>query len=286
MADTATLIQYRRQTGSTPSYTVPAGGGVVTSWTHMAPDPIGFAETMALQMLRPVSGSQTQFTVIGQSAVQTLINGPNTFPAQIPVQAGDVLGLYVQHAGNVAYCQEAAPMFNEGDKTREIDFTQNPAVGTILDFVGNEQSARLSVSAVVEKDADGDGLATRPKTPVWEPLRRAPAAAPAAAARATPLRLTPPSAARSASRPRRSLQRPSSPSRPMRPGRLSCVALTRSRLRIARRRPQSRRGSGRTCSRSSRSTPQATPIRLRPRSRSRSSGRSDATASSAEQQRT
>ena len=158
MADTATLIQYRRQTGSTPSYTVPAGGGVVTSWTHMAPDPIGFAETMALQMLRPVSGSQTQFTVIGQSAVQTLINGPNTFPAQIPVQAGDVLGLYVQHAGNVAYCQEAAPMFNEGDKTREIDFTQNPAVGTILDFVGNEQSARLSVSAVVEKDADGDGL--------------------------------------------------------------------------------------------------------------------------------
>ena len=156
MSDTATLIQFQRQAGSTPSYTVPAGGGVVTSWAHMAPDPIGFAETMALQMLRPAGG--TQFTVIGQSAVQTIINGPNSFPTRIPVQAGDVLGLYVQHGGNVAYCQEAAPMFNEGDKTREIDFTQNPAVGTTLDFAGNEQAARLDASAVIEPDADGDGF--------------------------------------------------------------------------------------------------------------------------------
>ncbi len=155
-SDTATLIQFQRQAGSTPSYAVPAGGGVVTSWAHMAPDPIGFAETMALQMLRPAGG--TQFTVIGQSAVQTLMPGPNSFPTRIPVQAGDVLGLYVQHGGNIAYCQEAAPMFNEGDKTRELNATQNPAVGTTLNFAGNEQAARLDASAVIERDVDGDGL--------------------------------------------------------------------------------------------------------------------------------
>jgi hypothetical protein len=111
---------------------------------------------MALQMLRPAGG--TQFTVIGQSAVQAIVNGPNSFPTRIPVQAGDVLGVYVQHGGNVAYCQEAAPMFNEGDKTREINATQNPAVGTTLNFAGNELAARLDASAVIERDADGDGF--------------------------------------------------------------------------------------------------------------------------------
>lgn len=154
--DTATLIQFRRQLGSSPAYTVPAGGGVVTAWSHMGPDPIGFADTMALQMLRPVTGNQ--FKVIGQSEVKTIFNGPNSFPTRIPVQAGDVVGVFVQHPGNVAYCQEQAPMFNEGDKTREIDGTQNPAVGTTLDFAANEQSARLDVAAMVEPDKDGDGF--------------------------------------------------------------------------------------------------------------------------------
>ena len=155
--DTATLIQFQRQAGSTPAYTVPEGGGVVTSWNHQAPGlDIGFAQTLALQMLRPAGG--TQFTVIGQSAVETIISGPNSFPTRISVKAGDVLGLYVQHQGSVAYCQEQAPMENEGDKTREINATQNPAVGTTLDFAGNEQSARLDVSAVIEPDVDGDGF--------------------------------------------------------------------------------------------------------------------------------
>jgi hypothetical protein len=162
-SDTATLIQFARQAGSLPLYTVPAGGGVVTSWSHMAPDPIGFAETMALQMLRPAGG--TQFTVIGQSAVQSIFIGLNSFPTRIPVQAGDVIGVYVQHGGNVAYCQEAAPTLNLGDRTREINATQNPAVGTTLDFVGNEQSARLDVAAVVEPDRDGDGFGDETQDP-------------------------------------------------------------------------------------------------------------------------
>jgi hypothetical protein len=162
--DTATLIQYQRQAGSTPAYTVPAGGGVITSWAHMAPDPIGFAETAALKVLRPAGG--TQFTVVGQSAVATLFNGFNSFPTQIPVQAGDFIGLYVQHQGNTAYCQEEAPVFNDGDKTREVDGTQNAPIGTTLDFTAaSEQAARLSVSAVIEPDVDGDGLGDETQDP-------------------------------------------------------------------------------------------------------------------------
>ncbi|MEA2348655.1 MAG: hypothetical protein QOG62_2442, partial [Thermoleophilaceae bacterium] len=157
MFDTSTMIQFQRQAGSLPSYTVPAGGGVVTSWAHMAPSPVGFAESIALKMLRPAGG--TQFKVVGTSDVQTLpSDGFHSFSTRIPVQAGDVLGLYVQHQGNIAYCQEATNLDNAGDKTREIDGTQNAAVGTTLDFAANEQAARLSVAAVIEPDVDGDGL--------------------------------------------------------------------------------------------------------------------------------
>ena len=139
MFDTSTMIQFQRQAGSLPSYTVPAGGGVITSWAHQAPGPIGFAESIALKVLRPAGG--TQFTVIGTSDVKLLpSDGFHSFPARIPVQAGDVLGLYVQHVGNTAFCQEEAPANNLGDKTREADGTQNAGVGTTIDFpVLNEQ---------------------------------------------------------------------------------------------------------------------------------------------------
>ena len=162
MLDTSTMIQWQRQAGSLPSYTVPAGGGVVTSWAYHGPD-ITFPETMALKMLRPAGG--TNFTVIGTSDVESPLPGPNPFSTKIPVKEGDVLGLYIQHNGNTAYCQEAAPNppFNDGDKTREADGTQNVANGGTVSFgplsaTITEQSARLDVAAVVEPDVDGDGL--------------------------------------------------------------------------------------------------------------------------------
>ncbi len=177
--NTATLIQYQRQAGSTPLYTVPAGGGVVTSWAHMPPGPIGFAEVIALQMLRPIGG--TQFQVIGQSAEESVVISQlgdpvySSFPTRIPVQAGDVLALAVAHQGNVAYCLEAAPPDNLGDKTRELDGTgdsgnnkPSPTLGSTLDFAtpaAVEQSARLDVAAMIEPDRDGDGFGDETQDP-------------------------------------------------------------------------------------------------------------------------
>ena len=163
-ADTATLIQWKRQAGSTPAYTVPAGGGVITSWSYTSPS-LGWPEKMALKILRPAGG--TQFRVIGESAEATPLGDligpvPNTFPTRIPVQAGDDLGMHIRHIGNTVWCQEAAPPDNLGDKTRERVLTQNPPVGTTLDFavgpVVTEQAARLDLAAVLEPDVDGDGL--------------------------------------------------------------------------------------------------------------------------------
>jgi hypothetical protein len=162
--DTATVIQYQRHTGSTPGYTVPAGGGVITSWTYTAPGPVGWPETAALRVFRPAGG--TQFQVIGQSAEETIVGDgvgavPNSFSTRIPVQAGDVLGISLAHLGNVAYCQEPATPFTTGDRTREINGTGDPGAavtGTTLNFSGNEQMARLDLAAIVEPDVDGDGL--------------------------------------------------------------------------------------------------------------------------------
>ncbi len=172
--DTATLIQYQRQTGSSPSYTVPANG-VITSWAHMPPGPVGWAESIALRVFRPQGG--TQFKVIGQSAEQAIVQDPvsgdpvySSYPVNpgIKVQAGDVIGLSLAHAGNVAYCREAVRPENEGDKTREIPGTGDPGtvvVGTPSDTLNftttspsNEQPGRLSLAVTLEPDADNDGL--------------------------------------------------------------------------------------------------------------------------------
>lgn len=169
--NTATLIQYQRQDGGTPAYTVPAGGGVVTSWAHTAPGFVGFANTAALQILRPLGGAQ--FQVAGQSSEALILPGYNSFPTRIPVQSGDFLGLSVEHPGNTAFCQEAAPPGNEGDRTREIDGTgdsanakPSPPLGSTLDFgPAIEQMARLDVAAIVEPDADHDGFGDETQDP-------------------------------------------------------------------------------------------------------------------------
>src|SRR4051812_32614633 len=74
------------------NYAVPAGGGVITSWSHRAN--VATGRELGLRVFRPESG--TGFKLIGGSGVQPLAaNTVNTFETRIAVQAGDVLGLYV-----------------------------------------------------------------------------------------------------------------------------------------------------------------------------------------------
>ena len=81
------------QTGvaSGASYTVPANG-TITSWSHNAPT--GATQTFTMKIYRAVPNQPGFFTAVGHDGPrdqpQNLLN---TFQTNIPVQAGDLLGL-------------------------------------------------------------------------------------------------------------------------------------------------------------------------------------------------
>lgn len=85
------------------SYVVPSTGGVsswtVTSWsTNASSDP---GQLMALKMFRKV-GDPASYKAIGHEGPHTLTAGLRTFPANIQVKAGDLLG--AQFAGAAGAC--------------------------------------------------------------------------------------------------------------------------------------------------------------------------------------
>lgn len=136
-----------------PSYTVPAGGGVIVSWQHQARQIAG--AQLKLKVLRPTSalaGAAT-FTVVGESAFQGVPQAISySFPVRIPVQAGDRIGLVT--ASNAA---TSPPACNIGtavpaDEVYEgADFTSS---GTLNPF----NTFRLNIAATMEPDTDGDGF--------------------------------------------------------------------------------------------------------------------------------
>ena len=75
-----------------PSYTVPAGGGSIMSWSTLAgPLDVGPAKFEVWRVKSP-----GLYTLVGISLSEALTPGTlNTFPVNIAVQAGDLLGLHV-----------------------------------------------------------------------------------------------------------------------------------------------------------------------------------------------
>ncbi len=82
--------------GSGTPYVVP-GDGTITSWSHSAG--AGAGQTMTLKIWRQVVAATT-YTAVGHDGPRALAPGAiNTFSANIPVKAGDLLGF---HSGAVA----------------------------------------------------------------------------------------------------------------------------------------------------------------------------------------
>jgi hypothetical protein len=125
------------------SYVVPGSGGVtewtVTSWTtHGGPDS---GLQMTMKMFRKV-GEPARFQVVGHAGPQTVTPGGtagNTFPANIAVKPGDVLGFYTPTSN---YCDFVT--FGEQYLFSLGDLADGAAAGF---FVFNNH--RLNVSAVI-----------------------------------------------------------------------------------------------------------------------------------------
>jgi hypothetical protein len=146
-----TLVQFAKASAQ-PPLTAPAAG-VVTKWKLTTE---GFGPTVFIEkfkVLREVaSPSETDFTVVAESAPQAIAGGPNVFDARIPVAAGDRFGVFGPPGSATIYCTTGTP----GDKMGAAPGDLTVGSSAVFAPVGAE--AQVPVSATVEPDADGDGF--------------------------------------------------------------------------------------------------------------------------------
>jgi hypothetical protein len=126
--------------------------GVLTSWSFQTN---ASAPQLKFKVGRPAGGNS--FTIIGESGVQsTAPNALNTFPVQIPVEAGDVIGFYT--VVGTAPCVRAGVGYNYFFASGDLP------PGATAAF-GSETNQQLNIAATLEPDCDSDGLGDETQDP-------------------------------------------------------------------------------------------------------------------------
>jgi hypothetical protein len=130
-----------------PSYVVPPGSWVLTSFSTQEDSTAstGFRFFLA----EPAGGSDYTLRALSDpfpTAADTL----NTYPGQIPVQPGWVLGVRTGTAGVASR--------NSGDANDVLRLYDNTNVGTTVAAGGSLDMVELNASASLESDCDSDGL--------------------------------------------------------------------------------------------------------------------------------
>jgi len=134
-----------------PSYTVPDGGGVITSWATRGGSATGVV--MRLKLYRPTA-DPTSFTAVGESSLEQIMPSTlNSFQTRIPVSGGEILGLswFSFMSPPCSFTTSSG-----GDQVRTAN--GDPSAGTTTSFPGSSSSARVNASAVLEPDCDADGF--------------------------------------------------------------------------------------------------------------------------------
>jgi hypothetical protein len=143
---------------SGPSFVVPAGGGVITSWQTRAGPLSGI--TAKLKVFRATLDPDG-YLVVGQSVLRNItpgasggpgaLNGP--FPTRIPVQGGD----FISSVGgeNGGPCSTATGDNGDGARAPSVGEPDGAPGSTTL-YGPNIAQTRSNVAALLEADADGD----------------------------------------------------------------------------------------------------------------------------------
>lgn len=135
-----------QSSSSGPSYTVPAGGGSLTSWSTLAgPGDVGPARLEVWRLK-----SLGVYTLVGIGPSEALKPGTlNTFPVSIAVRAGDLLGLHVD--GPLMCLQKTTSTTDTIAQTN----TATPAVGGVQTLTPDFSPYHLNVAATLGVSAPG-----------------------------------------------------------------------------------------------------------------------------------
>jgi IPT/TIG domain/PASTA domain len=126
-------------TFAAPGYTVPIDGTII-EWSFQT----GPNAPSAAARMKVLSVSGNSYTVVGESVFGMLTAGAiNTFDVEIPVKAGDVLGLYTGSPG-AGQCF----VYDLGAVEEQV-LLGNPLVGQTENTAGTISSARFPMTAVV-----------------------------------------------------------------------------------------------------------------------------------------
>jgi hypothetical protein len=130
------------------SYVVPQAG-TLTSWSTSAGP--GTGQSLSLKVYRPVSG--TSYSVIGEDGPRALTPSVlNTFPIDIAVQAGDVIGM---NDGEAPLHHDACSFFTDEAGDLAAGLPGDAADGALLSFepVDTEPNVRVNISANLQPAA-------------------------------------------------------------------------------------------------------------------------------------
>jgi hypothetical protein len=137
---------------SSPQLLVPFDGTVTTFSVNSG----SASGAVRLRVLRPAGNGQ--FTGAGTSPAEALAGGPQTFTVNLPVKAGDVLGLDND---------SSALLFETGSPTAVTWYYQLPALADGATAAPNNRSAlHLLLSAVVASSGTTSTTTTNPTTTV------------------------------------------------------------------------------------------------------------------------
>jgi Domain of unknown function DUF11 len=135
-----------------PTYAVPAGGGVITSWTVQFENVTAEGD-IELKLFEPLGGDS--YKLVGEATGHALIGEhARTYPARISVAGGVRLGIRAPSSNTSVGTDFDGTVQDPGDIRIKLG---DPAIGSTLTVSEFAYSSRLALSAVVEPDADQDG---------------------------------------------------------------------------------------------------------------------------------
>jgi hypothetical protein len=138
-------ITFLQTSPSTNVHYVAPSAGVITSWSYQAADVV---HPIRFKVARPASVES--FTTIAQSELVTPNpSSLNTYPARLPVVAGDVIGLFFSAVEMPCAALPSGALMSctNGD----------PPPGVTSTYY-SEETGQLDLSARLEADADSDGF--------------------------------------------------------------------------------------------------------------------------------